>query len=289
MDIEYYKKLQNAHGAKNKREKELIKVNRNLSKHFDDTFDTEDVLVNNKPMQLMIVHDTDLNVYKKKIKSRHEDVFNLGDYVIWNDQVWLITLIDSDNKTWNRGYMYLCTILLRWQNSEGKIVERWCYSEDYTKYSMGETGNKLKEEREKLLDDYDKAKTDKKKDSINSDIEAKEKEISKYEDTVEKKIQKIQKLRDNFLDENDNLKSGLTSKQQAMYNNLTKVLDDYTNNDPVAKKAAALERIWDNRDFAKAQQSLVDKIRQGQDVSVDSLKKDFPELVSACDKAGISV
>ena len=149
--------------------------------------------------------------------------------------------------------------------------------------------NKLKEEREKLLDNYDKAKTDKKKDSINSDIEAKEKEISKYEDTVEKKIQKIQKLRDNFLDENDNLKSGLTSKQQAMYNNLTKVLDDYTNNDPVAKKAAALEKIWDNKDFAKAQQSLVDKIRQGQDVSVDSLKKDFPELVSACDKAGISV
>ena len=149
--------------------------------------------------------------------------------------------------------------------------------------------NKLKEEREKLLDDYDKAKTDKKKDSINSDIEAKEKEISKYEDTVEKKIQKIQKLRDNFLDENDNLKSGLTSKQQAMYNNLTKVLDDYTNNDPVAKKAAALEKIWDNKDFAKAQQSLVDKIRQGQDISVDSLKKDFPELVSACDKAGISV
>lgn len=141
MDIEYYKKLQNAHGTRNKREKELIKVNRNSSKHFDDTFDTEDVLVNNKPMQLMIVHDTDLNVHKKKIKSRHEDIFNLGDYVIWNDQVWLITLVDPDNKTWNRGYMYLCTILLRWQNSEGRIVERWCYSEDYTKYSMGEKGN----------------------------------------------------------------------------------------------------------------------------------------------------
>ena len=68
MDIEYYKKLQNAHGTKNKREKELVKVNRNSNKHFDDTFDTEDVLVNNKPMQLMIVHDTDLNVHKKKIK-----------------------------------------------------------------------------------------------------------------------------------------------------------------------------------------------------------------------------
>lgn len=149
--------------------------------------------------------------------------------------------------------------------------------------------NKLKNKREKLLNDYDSAKTKKSKNSIQDELNKNSKSIDKWENTVSNKIKKLQKLRDNFLDENDNLKSGLTSKQQAMYNNLTKVLDDYTNNDPVAKKAAALEKIWDNKDFAKAQQSLVDKIRQGQDVSVDSLKKDFPELVSACDKAGISV
>ena len=149
--------------------------------------------------------------------------------------------------------------------------------------------NKLKNKREKLLNDYDSAKTKKSKNSIQDELNKNSKSIDKWENTVSNKIKKLQELRDNFLDENDNLKSGLTSKQQAMYNNLTKVLDDYTNNDPVAKKAAALERIWDNKDFAKAQQSLVDKIRQGQDVSVDSLKKDFPELVSACDKAGISV
>jgi len=149
--------------------------------------------------------------------------------------------------------------------------------------------NKLKNKREKLLNDYDSAKTKKSKNSIQDELNKNSKSIDKWENTVSNKIKKLQELRDNFLDENDNLKSGLTSKQQAMYNNLTKVLDDYTNNDPVAKKAAALEKIWDNKDFAKAQQSLVDKIRQGQDVSVDSLKKDFPELVSACDKAGISV
>ena len=149
--------------------------------------------------------------------------------------------------------------------------------------------NKLKNKREKLLNDYDSAKTKKSKNSIQDELNKNSKSIDKWENTVSNKIKKLQKLRDNFLDENDNLKSDLNSKQQSMYNNLTKVLDDYTNNDPVAKKAAALERIWDNKDFAKAQQSLVDKIRQGQDVSVDSLKKDFPELVSACDKAGISV
>lgn len=141
LDIEYYMKLQNAYSTKNKREKELVKVNRNTNKHFDDTFDTQDVLVNEIPMQLMIIKDTDGNTYKKKIKSRHEDIIKLGDYVEWNDQIWMITLLDSDDKVWNRGYMYLCEILLRWQDDNGNIIERWGYSEDYTKYSMGESGN----------------------------------------------------------------------------------------------------------------------------------------------------
>lgn len=141
LDIEYYMKLQNAYSTKNKREKELVKVNRNTNKHFDDTFDTQDVLVNEIPMQLMIIKDTDGNTYKKKIKSRHEDIIKLGDYVKWNNQIWMITLLDSDDKAWNRGYMYLCEILLRWQDDNGSIIERWGYSEDYTKYSMGESGN----------------------------------------------------------------------------------------------------------------------------------------------------
>lgn len=134
-------KIQNAYGTKNRREKELAKVNYAMSKHFEDTFDTEDVLRNGEPFKLMIIRDTDSNTYKKKIKSRHEDKFNLGDYIEWNGQMWIITLIDSDEKTWNRGCMYQCSILLRWQNASGNIVERWGYSEDFTKYSTGITGN----------------------------------------------------------------------------------------------------------------------------------------------------
>lgn len=141
MNIEYYMKLQNAYKTTNNRDKNLAKVNRNANKHFDDTFDTHDVLVNKNPMQLMIIKDTDGNVNKKKIKSRHEDKFNLGDYIEWNNQIWMVMLLDPDDKTWNRGYMYLCTVLLRWQDVSGNIIERWAYSEDYTKYSMGETGN----------------------------------------------------------------------------------------------------------------------------------------------------
>lgn len=141
MDINYFMKIQNAYGTKNKREKELAEINREVSKHFKDTVDTETVLINGIPRSLMIIKDTDGNTFKKKIKSRHDDKFNIGDYVNWNGQHWLVTLIDTDEKTWNRGYMYLCTVPLRWQNPDGKIIERWAYSEDYTKYSSGIKGN----------------------------------------------------------------------------------------------------------------------------------------------------
>lgn len=141
MDLNYFMKIQNAYKTQNARERNLYKINNQMSKHFEDTFDTEDVLLNGKPFKLMIIKDTDGNTYKKKIKSPHDHKFNIGDYVTWNNQTWLITLLDSDDKTWNRGYMYQCTILLRWQNERGEIIERYGYSEDFTKYSTGTTGN----------------------------------------------------------------------------------------------------------------------------------------------------
>lgn len=141
MDLNYFIKIQNAYGTKNRREKELNKVNSEMEKHFEDTFGTEEVLLNGIPAKIMIIKDTDNNTFKKKIKSVCSQKFNLGDYIEWNNQKWLVTLIDSDERTWNRGYMYLCTVPLRWQNVEGKIIERYVYSEDFTKYSNGVTGN----------------------------------------------------------------------------------------------------------------------------------------------------
>lgn len=141
MDINYYMKIQNAYGTKNRREKELNKINQEMSKHFEDTYGTVDVLLNDIPTQIMIIKDTDNNTFKKKIKTVHDEKLNLGDYIEWNHQKWLVLLLDVDDRTWNRGYMYLCTVPLRWQNSEGNIIERYVYSEDYTKYSNGVTGN----------------------------------------------------------------------------------------------------------------------------------------------------
>lgn len=141
MDISYFQKINNTYKSKSRQETDLYLLNRHVDECFDDTIDYHVVKRNGEPFELLIIKDTDNNTFKKKIKSRPSEPFNLGDYIEWNNQIWLVTLVDTDDKTYHSGYMYLCTVPLRWQNLDGKIIERYVYAEDFTKYSNGVTGN----------------------------------------------------------------------------------------------------------------------------------------------------
>jgi hypothetical protein len=141
MDISYFQKINNTYGSKSKQEVDLYLLNKHVDDRFADTIDYHVVKRNGEPFELLIIKDTDNNTFKKKIKSKHSTPFNLGDYIEWNNQIWLVALLDSNDKTYHSGYMYLCTVPLRWQNAKGEIVERWAYSEDFTKYSSGISSN----------------------------------------------------------------------------------------------------------------------------------------------------
>lgn len=141
MDISYFQKINNTYKSHSKQETDLYLLNRHVDECFTDTIDYHVVKRNGEPFELLIIKDTDGNTFKKKIKSKNSTPFNLGDYIEWNNQIWLVTLLDPDDKTYHSGYMYLCTVPLRWQNSKGEIVERYAYSEDFTKYSNGTIGN----------------------------------------------------------------------------------------------------------------------------------------------------
>nr|DAI94139.1 MAG TPA: head closure knob [Caudoviricetes sp.] len=141
MDITYFQKINNTYNSKSKQETDLYLLNRQIDNNFDGNIDYHVVKRNGEPFELIIVKDTDGNTFKKKIKSKNSQPFNLGDYIEWQGQMWLVTRLDPDDKANHSGYMYLCTVPLRWQNSEGKIIERFAYSEDFTKYSAGTTGN----------------------------------------------------------------------------------------------------------------------------------------------------
>lgn len=64
-----------------------------------------------------------------------------GMYIFFEGGYWLIIGFPGTNGIYEKATMSLCQFKLRWQNSEGKIIERWAYTEDFTKYSNGLTGN----------------------------------------------------------------------------------------------------------------------------------------------------
>lgn len=141
MNLDYFYKVNNLYQSTSKQDTDLYLLNRYENQIFDDTIDYQIVKRNGEPFELIVIKDTDGNTYKRKIKSRPGQPFNLGDYIEWNGQTWLITLVDVDDKTHNNGYMYLCTHKLRWQDEVGAIHSEWVYMEDFTKYSSGREAN----------------------------------------------------------------------------------------------------------------------------------------------------
>lgn len=141
MDITYFQKINNTYKSSSRQETDLYLLNKHVDERFADTIDYHVVSRNGLPYELIITRDTEGNTFKKKIKAKHSTPFNLGDYIEWNNQHWLVTLIDPDEKAYHSGYMYLCTVPLRWQNSKDEIVERWAYSEDFTRYTSGVAAN----------------------------------------------------------------------------------------------------------------------------------------------------
>lgn len=83
----------------------------------------------------------ELNDYRKIHCPLTADV-RRGYYVQYENATWIIdtNVVNVDGAYWT-ARMTRCQYVLRWQNDKGKIIERWAYSSDQTKYSNGETGN----------------------------------------------------------------------------------------------------------------------------------------------------
>ena len=149
--------------------------------------------------------------------------------------------------------------------------------------------NKLKDTRDELMSQR-KSASKEEKDSIDDQIDELDKEIDRYDTEVQNNLESLESLRKNFIDESTNtVKSNLNDDELDMYNQITDIIDAYTNTDKLQKQAEALEEIWKDDSFAQAQQDLVDAFRSGQDVSIEEITKEYPDLVAACDEAGISV
>ena len=100
-----------------------------------------EVEIGGKTQLVLLITTNTIN--KKTMCALPDESFNLGDYVLWNDSVWLVTQIEVDDKVYVRGVVERCNEILRWQNSKGDIIERWCVSDNMASNSEGIVPQKI--------------------------------------------------------------------------------------------------------------------------------------------------
>lgn len=139
IDIDYYLKIQNAYGTSSAKEVKRHSIKKALNRDFGKTLDMYTVTIDGEKQDLTIIRTNDLTI--KKIKSRPDEHFLIGQIVEWMDSYWIITEVDSADDIITYGKMTECNYVLHWQDDAGRIISKHAYVEDYTKYSNGETGN----------------------------------------------------------------------------------------------------------------------------------------------------
>lgn len=139
-DFDSYKARVQFRGA-TQRDRTLYQEKRNLKINAVNSLSCKDCLVNGVPQKLVI--DDGTLPYYKDVKSLPDEYFDAGDYVEWADAMWLIVSCDWDKEVYTYGKMQQCNYVLKWQNADAEIIERWSVVLSASKYNNGQLYNNV--------------------------------------------------------------------------------------------------------------------------------------------------
>lgn len=123
------------------RERTLYYQKRYLRNLAVNSLSCKSCLVNGVSQSLVI--DDGTLPYYKDVKSLPDEYFNAGDLVEWADTMWLIVSCDWDKEVYTYGKMQQCNYLLKWQNKDAEIIERWSVVLSASKYNNGQLYNNI--------------------------------------------------------------------------------------------------------------------------------------------------
>ena len=139
-DFDSYKARVQFRGA-TQRYRTLYQEKRNLKINAVNSLSCKACKVNGVD-QLLVIDDGTLPYYKD-VKSLPDEYFDAGDYVEWADAMWLMVSCDWDKEVYTYGKMQQCNYVLKWQNTDAEIIERWSVILSASKYNNGEKYNNV--------------------------------------------------------------------------------------------------------------------------------------------------
>lgn len=117
------------------RERALINTQRYMRYKTPRSLASHEVLINGVP-QRVTIHNLEEWDEKKIIALPGEELPH-GGIVDFADNKWLIEKLEPDGEVCRSGLMTQCNYCLKWRDSDGSIVEKWCVIKDSTKYLLG--------------------------------------------------------------------------------------------------------------------------------------------------------
>lgn len=90
-----------------------------------------------------LVIDSGTQEYYKEFKALPNAQIYAGDYVKWGRGIWVVQSCSTDDEIYKRGALWQCNWLMKWQNDDGDIVERWCFASSASKYNEGVEQDKV--------------------------------------------------------------------------------------------------------------------------------------------------
>ena len=114
----------------NMQERMLRKAPGNPS--FKELTDTHD-----GSQRYAVIIDT-IHLNEKKMFAMPGETFRHGGILLWNNQRWLVTEVNTNDDFTVEYRILQCNYILKWVDETGEVVKKWCAVEDGTKYIAGE-------------------------------------------------------------------------------------------------------------------------------------------------------
>lgn len=138
--LESYKARVNQRGN-TERERTLFYEKEHLKNLAVNSLSCKPVTINGVEQSLII--DDGTLPYYKEVKSLPDEYFDAGDLVEWAGAKWLIVSCDWDKEVYTYGKMQQCNYVLKWQNPDATVIERWSVVLSASKYNNGEKYNNV--------------------------------------------------------------------------------------------------------------------------------------------------
>jgi hypothetical protein len=139
FDIDYFLKINNTYGATSDKDVQLYNLKSQVNNNFTDTIDFYKVKINDVERDLLIVRTVKQD--EKKIKSRPDEAFNIGDTVLLENKSWLVMTKDVCNQAYTTGLMKLTNYTIKFQHpATGEILSYPCIT---SSTRLGQEENKF--------------------------------------------------------------------------------------------------------------------------------------------------